>query len=144
MDNLSRSTLEHLGRHGLEYSVNKLHQKREESEAKAPEPICFPWLVVEHKKSHDDGEECYVEAANAGTAAVMLFKNLARFAKKKAGRQNIRPVETILTTVGQTVRAWIVYSSSKLKGFVSCQWRHSAPRNFVLLLGTVIDNSRRM
>jgi hypothetical protein len=75
--------------------------------------ICFPWLIVEHKKAGEmaNEEKCHCQAANAGTAAVMMLETLSKIVpggKKHMADKHIPPVIT-MTTVDKIVRVWITY-----------------------------------
>jgi hypothetical protein len=76
--------------------------------------ICFPWLIVEHKKAGEVAleEKCYCQAANAGTAAIMMLETLSGIVpgvKEHKAHEHIPPVVT-MTTVDKIVRVWITYS----------------------------------
>lgn len=77
---------------------------------------CFPWLVVEYKKTNESEsagfdrlkEVVYCQAANASGCAVRLNQNAAKFAPQEAEDTQILPVPAI-TTVGAEVKVWITY-----------------------------------
>ncbi|KAK6066126.1 hypothetical protein SCUP515_10873 [Seiridium cupressi] len=75
-----------------------------------PKPdLCFPWLIVEYKEQDEKKEEqCHYQAANAGSAALMLLQTAAVFAEFNEECQHVPPVVTA-TTIGRSVRVWVVY-----------------------------------
>ena len=57
-------------------------------------------------------EKCYCQAANAGTAAIMMLETLSDIVpgvKEHKANEHIPPVVT-MTTVDKIVRVWITYS----------------------------------
>ena len=76
--------------------------------------LCFPWAVVELKKSeskNDNGStlSVYSHAANAASTALCMLKNLSKFAKANNGNIHIPPVMAI-TCVGGKTNVWLMYS----------------------------------
>lgn len=119
--NFSKNTLQHLAAHGL-YSVvaDALGQQRSKKNWRLAHHMCFPWLVMEHKKSKKDMEFCYCQTANGTSAAVLLLENLCAHATKS--RLNLRVPPVIgMTTCGREFKVWITYSS--FSGIVSNECR---------------------
>ncbi len=107
----SRQTLAHLARYGVESSTARLFSRLQKNVILS-DYICFPWLVVEHKKAGKGGtrEQCYCQAANAGTAAVMMLESLYSIETEHVpDNEHILPVVT-MTTVDKNVRIWLAYS----------------------------------
>lgn len=115
--NLSKTTLQHLAAQGL-YSViaHRLKTQKYEKNWKLAHHMCFPWLVMEHKKSKQAMEFCYCQTANGTSAAVLLLENLCKYATESHLNRHVPPVIGI-TTCGLEVKVWITYSSSS--GIVS-------------------------
>lgn len=106
--NLAHGTLMALGKFGLQFTPRGIPKQGDLSNDNMR---CFPWLIVEYKRDTADKrerEKCYSQAANAGSAALMLFQTAARFAEFKVDNQHIPPVVTI-TAIGSAVHVWIVY-----------------------------------
>jgi hypothetical protein len=117
MDNFSFRTLEHLARHDVESNAAGIFRRKRNNAVPPSEYMCFPWLIVEHKKKGGSAhvEKCYCQAANAGTAAVMMLETLAGVVpgveeKQQEAIEHIPPVVTI-TTVDSIVRVWITHAS---------------------------------
>ena len=113
-ENFSATTLRHLARHGVESNTAGLFRKPAQRDPVLSDHICFPWLIVEHKKIGGAalGEACYCQAANAGTAAIMMLETLSTIVPwtHQHSNEHIPPVVTV-TTVAKVVRVWITYSS---------------------------------
>jgi hypothetical protein len=113
-ENFSTDTLEHLARHGVPSNTAGLFRKPQDLKRMVlSDCICFPWLIVEHKKAGEmaNEEKCHCQAANAGTAAVMMLEILSEIVpgdKKHMADEHIPPVIT-MTTVDKIVRVWITY-----------------------------------
>jgi hypothetical protein len=107
--NFSVSTLLSLAKHGLLSSAagifNNTRRRIVPSDC-----ICYPWLIIEHKKAEQSKEgqssthHCYAQAANAAVAALMMYRTLAKHATPK-----VVPPVVAMTTVGEAVRIWIAY-----------------------------------
>ncbi|KAK4038765.1 hypothetical protein C8A01DRAFT_37255 [Parachaetomium inaequale] len=127
IENFSHTTLQHLARHGVQSNTAGLFRKRQNQKTIVlSDCICFPWLIVEHKKAGEVAleERCYCQAANAGTAAVMMLETLSGIVpgvKKHTANEHIPPVVT-MTTVDKIVRVWITYRC-KLRGDDAIQYR---------------------
>lgn len=134
------TTLQYLARqHGVESNTAGLYRKK--GNWISSDYICFPWLIVEHKRNGDGSVEkkCYCQAANAGAAAVMMLESLfnsePQARKHNEANEHIPPVVTI-TTVDRIVRVWITYS-----------WKPSGRKDpvkyvrqpFLLLLRLLLD-----
>lgn len=116
--NFSRKILEHLAQHGLEPSVAGIFRETRRTEIEKSRFMCYPWLIVEHKKANlDKAEACYCQAANAASAALKMHQILAQYAENKVDDVHV-PAVTIMTTVGQVVRVWIAYVSNRGKDYV--------------------------
>ncbi|KAM0818179.1 hypothetical protein AB5N19_03988 [Seiridium cardinale] len=106
LSGLTYKTLIDLEKFGLKFSPRRLTEQRI---SKGEHLQCFPWLIVEYKKQDKKKEEqCYCQAANAGSAALMLLQTAATFAEFKEECQHVPPVVTV-TTIGRSVRVWVVY-----------------------------------
>lgn len=73
---------------------------------------CFPWAIVEFKKTFTTGsnaneEKCYCQAANAAAAALELQGQL--FDKANGGLSSQLPPVIAFTCVGPIVRVWLAY-----------------------------------
>ena len=111
VDNFSLKTLRHLAQYGLQSSTAGIF-RREGKKHILSDCICFPWLVVEHKRDAKGENQCYCQAANAGVAAVMMLETLSHIVPDEIlgkQREEAQPVVTI-TTVDKTVRVWIAYA----------------------------------
>ena len=107
--NFSRATLEFLAQRGLESSAFDV-LRREDSNVRSPSDCgCFPWLIVEHAKGGEEARQCYVRAANSGSAGVLMFRQLSKYTPRKSADAHIPPV-VVMTTVAQAVRIWVTYS----------------------------------
>ncbi|KAL2193245.1 hypothetical protein P885DRAFT_64083 [Corynascus similis CBS 632.67] len=113
-ENFSYTTLQYLASYGVESNTAGLF--RQGRKHGLSDYICFPWLIVEHKRAGGPAteEECYCQAANAGTAAVMMLETLSKIfpgvaKKERRAHKHIPPVVTI-TTVDKIVRVWITYA----------------------------------
>jgi hypothetical protein len=114
MENFSYETLEHLACHNVESNISGIFRPRKGNMVTPfADYICFPWLIVEHKKEGGPAhiEKCYCQAANAGAAAVMMLETLAKIPgmEKHRTKTHIPPVVT-MTTVDSIVRVWITYA----------------------------------
>jgi hypothetical protein len=115
VENFSRSILEQLAQHGLHSSAAELITEGSKKRIVPSDCISFPWLIVEHKKlEQEQPTDSYLQAANAGAAALMLFRTLVEHADQKI----VPPVVT-MTTVGETVRLWIAYFDDERETYVS-------------------------
>lgn len=113
-DNLGRRELQHLAQYGLESNASPISVLDEKAAFpdRDQDWVCFPWLIVQHGKPGSCETQCHQEAANASTAAVMMFERLCKFVPTDIqGKENehVLPVVT-LTTVKKVVRVWITYS----------------------------------
>lgn len=109
MQNFSLETLDQLNRFGLQYCPLDPFKGQSYSLQK---PHCFPWLIAEYKVAAKQTEKCVCQAANAGTAALMLFQTAARFASDKVQGRHVPPVVTI-TTTSNIIKVWIMYYAPK-------------------------------
>ena len=115
-EKFEHATLHHLARHGVESSTAGLYQDyREERKWIPSDFICYPWLIVEHKRAGGGSVErkCHCQAANAAAAAVMMLESLFNYEPEahehNEANEHIPPVVSI-TTVAKLVRVWITYS----------------------------------
>ena len=113
-ENFSVATLRHLARREVQSNTAGLFRKTAQRETVLSDYVCFPWLIVEHKKAGGAAleETCYCQAANAGSAAVMMLETLSTIVpgENQDANKHIPPVVTV-TTVAEVVRVWIAYSS---------------------------------
>ena len=115
IENFEHTTLKHLAEYGVESNTAALFRK-ERNQWILSDCISFPWLIVEHKREGGAAveEECYCQAANAGTAAVMMLETLfagERGPNRERNKANEHiPSVVTMTTVDKTVRVWITYS----------------------------------
>lgn len=117
VENFSLEMLEHLARHGLEPSTTGRFHEGKTRQIVPSDYLCFPWLIVEHKKQGHSGQVqfCYCQAANAGMAALTMLQKLAKYAEKRPRDSHIPPITTV-TTVGPEVRVWVMYVSEAEDG----------------------------
>lgn len=114
-ENFSRATLERLAEYGLHPTTAGISWEGRKACIATSESICFPWLIVEHKKLEQwSATECYCEAANDATAALVLLRTLARYHP-----YNIVPSVVTITTVGGDVRVWIAFFDAIQDKYVS-------------------------
>jgi hypothetical protein len=120
VQNFSMQTLQALAEHGLQPTARAIFREGRRDNIKMSDLICYPWLIVEHKKSSDQGKDlfCYCQAANAGMGALMMLKTLAKYAERRVHDEHIPPVITI-TTVECTVRVWVMYVDEGADAYVS-------------------------
>lgn len=71
---------------------------------------CFPWFIVEFKKANKAEEFCYCQAANAGSAAILIFEKLCQWDLADDNFSQIPPVLT-MTAIGSEVKLWVVYAT---------------------------------
>lgn len=98
--------------------------------------LCFPWAVVELKKSEEGNRRsettrAYCQAANATSTALCMLENLAQGPERKWNNQHIPPVVGF-TCVGGKCKVWLTYShpaSERKRDHVSVQ-----PFDLVLFL----------
>ena len=110
VENFTLQTLRHLAKHGLEPSVGGVFRKEKRGIALS-DYMCYPWLIVEHKKHERKADECYCQAANGASAALTMMQILSKYAPNKADDGHVPPI-VALTTVGAEVRIWIAYVSN--------------------------------
>ncbi|KAH6636948.1 hypothetical protein F5144DRAFT_569209 [Chaetomium tenue] len=139
VENFSPATLQHLARHGVQSNTANIFRKDQTlKNIIMSDCLCFPWLIVEHKKAGEMAleEKCHCQAANAGTAAVMMLETLARIVpgvEEHTANEYIPPVVT-MTTVDKIVRVWITYcceqqsddhnnNNDTTKYKMACIWR---------------------
>ncbi|KAK0730332.1 hypothetical protein B0H67DRAFT_605333 [Lasiosphaeris hirsuta] len=141
--NLSCKTLEFLTRRGLESSTFNKFRGADNSHKNPSDCACFPWLVVEHAKGGQDARQCYVRAANSGSAAILMFRRLAKYTAPKADDAHIPPVVT-MTTVAQAVKVWVTYScNSGVTIKMDCIWEGDMTKILDLIsLRVVLENVR--
>jgi hypothetical protein len=118
--NFLRSTLEHLATHGLEPSPAGIFKEHGRAEIEMSDFLCYPWLVVEHKRDKvpmDTEMFCYCQAANAAQGVLKMHEILAQYAEDKTDATHIPPITT-MTTVGSNVKIWIAYVEPRVKVYV--------------------------
>jgi hypothetical protein len=72
---------------------------------------CFPWFIVELKKTGVPSQQegyCARQAANAAQAALMLLQTAAEYAQRTDEDQHVPPV-VAMTTTGKAVDVWIAF-----------------------------------
>ena len=111
-ENLSYGVLQQLAQDGLESdaSCNLASAK------KVVYPdwnwVCFPWLVVQHRKPGNPETQCNHEAANAAASAIMMLERLCKHVPvglQGKANEHIPPV-VVITTAHKVVRVWVTYS----------------------------------
>ncbi|KAF2108146.1 hypothetical protein BDV96DRAFT_653041 [Lophiotrema nucula] len=89
----------------------------------ASDRTCFPWAVVEMKKSATGSEasieRCYCQAANAAAAALELQ---AQLFNKDSGDSSDLPPVIAFTCIGPNVKVWLAYET-KMDSSAFRQWR---------------------
>jgi hypothetical protein len=109
IENFSLDVLDSLWQNGLQFCLST---KSNESDRYRPRELqCFPWLIIEHKRANPgkaEIEKCYCQAANAGSAALMMLQTAAKYAENRDQGQHVPPVVTI-TTISKEVRVWVVF-----------------------------------
>ncbi|KAH8175072.1 hypothetical protein LIA77_06491 [Sarocladium implicatum] len=126
VENFTLQNLEKLCQVGLESTTGGRYRREKQGSLICSDLMCFPWLIVEHKRSNQGEEKCYCQAANAGSAAVMMLQGLARYAKSQRQDGHVPPVVT-MTTVDKIVRVWIVHSCGASEGYrMDCVWKGDA------------------
>jgi hypothetical protein len=111
--NFTRTTLEHLSKYGLQPSPSRIFDERRKEHVFPSDFLCYPWLIVEHKKDAAERkeEECYCQAANAASASLKMHQILAKYAQSLPEDAHVPPI-TAMTTVGKIVKIWIAYVSN--------------------------------
>ncbi|KAF9773210.1 hypothetical protein IL306_009021 [Fusarium sp. DS 682] len=122
VESFSWSTLKELRGRGLLATPFNVLDKEEPQEQ---DLSCYPWLIVEYKKSKRTAAElkrleevAYCQAANASGCAVKLNRNAARYAVELVGDAQIPPVASV-TTVGPQVKVWITFFA---RSFMAYRW----------------------
>ncbi|KAF4415995.1 hypothetical protein FACUT_12948 [Fusarium acutatum] len=112
VESFSWSSLKKLHKFGLLATPFNVLEKEEPQEQ---DLSCFPWLIVEYKKTKSAPGELerlkevvYCQAANASGCAVILNHNAARYAVKLVNDAQVPPV-TSVTTVGPEIKVWITF-----------------------------------
>ncbi len=150
-ENFLYTTLQHLARFGVESNTAGLFRRRPRQTVVRSDFICFPWLIVEHKKAGKTakGEECYCQAANAGTAAIMMLETLSAIvpgSKQQRTNEHIPPVVAV-TTVDKDVRVWITYSCKpsykSAAKYVRAPAPSPPPHNYLFLMGLGLTDLSR-
>lgn len=109
--NFSRRVLEHLAGQGLEPCVANIYRAKERAKIDKSECMCFPWLVVEHKRTPSNRtEHCYSQAANGAHAVLTMHRILAKFVDKQLPDTKHIPPVTTITTIGSHVKVWVAYA----------------------------------
>ncbi|KAF4461146.1 hypothetical protein FALBO_12064 [Fusarium albosuccineum] len=75
--------------------------------------MCYPWLVVEHKKEDIHPRTVCCQAANASACAVKLSQVTARYAVELPDSAHIPPIP-VITTIGPQVKVWIMHFAKDL------------------------------
>lgn len=111
VQNFTLETLDQLKRFGLQYCPLDSSKGKPKPDS-AQSLHCFPWLIAEYKVAEKQKEKCLCQAANAGTAALMLLQTAARFATDKLDNRHVPPVVTI-TTTSNYIKVWMMYCTTK-------------------------------
>lgn len=77
----------------------------------ATDMMCFPWAVVETKKSTPgiSGEtKCYCQAANASAQALVMREELAKKAKERSKTLEACVIFAY-TCIGPSIKLWMTY-----------------------------------
>ncbi|KXJ88157.1 hypothetical protein Micbo1qcDRAFT_18913 [Microdochium bolleyi] len=120
VEHFSHSVLQRLGSQGLfSNPTHKLSPTRSAggNSYRALDMVCYPWLVVELKKKSRSCDQqkaarnCYCQAANASSAAVMMLQRAAKFARSRPAYAHVPPV-IVVTGVGPVVKVFITYVAS--------------------------------
>jgi hypothetical protein len=109
VENFSLDVLEDQKHDGLQYCPFRSNPKVDSY--RPDNLLCFPWLVVEHKRGNVGSAEVtfgHCQAANASAAALMLFESAARYSQDSEPDGQLPPVFAI-TTIGKSVRVWIAW-----------------------------------
>ncbi|KAH7312586.1 hypothetical protein B0I35DRAFT_437331 [Stachybotrys elegans] len=120
---------------------------------------CYPWFIVEHKKSIYDRnsrpeEVVCCQALNASACAVQLNKIASKYAVELANDAQVPPTP-VMTTVGSRVKIWIThfardfsaplsFQQSKCKqGFIMrAIWEGDMMKlNDVIMLRLILENT---
>lgn len=137
VENFTLKTLRHLAQHGLQSNTAGIFRPGRKENIPS-DCICFPWLIVEHKRDEKGENQCHCQAANAGAAAVMMLEELSCLIPAEIEGEEgegIPPVVT-MTTVDKIVRVWITYRLENYTcpciGDCDCPWekivsRHATP-----------------
>ncbi|KAI1770207.1 hypothetical protein F4818DRAFT_433809 [Hypoxylon cercidicola] len=120
VENFSRATLERLDKHGLHPSTTGSFDEGRQEGIDPSNSICYPWLIVEHKKAEQQsGTECYCLAANDAAAVLMTLRTLAKYSA-----DNIVPPVVTMTTMGKVVRIWIAFFDTEQEIYkMICIWK---------------------
>lgn len=120
VDNFTKETLQALAEEGLQCNAANIFRQGRKNSIVMSDYLCFPWLIVEHKKSSHEGQSifCYCQAANAGMAALMMLQRLAKYTDKREDEAHVPPVITI-TTIDGVVRVWVMYVTEGGEAYVS-------------------------
>ncbi|KAH7384584.1 hypothetical protein BKA66DRAFT_81333 [Pyrenochaeta sp. MPI-SDFR-AT-0127] len=129
-------------------------QRNKKSIMSAADLMCFPWAIVEAKRSKPStcrgGTStksaletfCYCQAANASAVALRVRERLARKSKDPDDLQETLSIFSI-TCVGPTVRLWITYRDADNTIAMDCIWATSLELTWgVLALRMVMKNMR--
>lgn len=110
--NFSSKVLEHLACYGLEPCAANWYRRPPAEGSERKDYMCFPWLVVEHKRASPKSiQECYCQAANAAHAVLTMLRILARYSDKGLPDCAHIPPVTTITTIGARVEVWVAYAT---------------------------------
>ncbi|KAF5007530.1 hypothetical protein FDECE_6121 [Fusarium decemcellulare] len=104
VESFSWSLLKDLYTHGLR-PTPFLVFNRKPQESKL---MCYPWLVVEHKKEDIAPKTVCCQAANASACAVKISQATARYAVELPDSAHVPPIP-VVTTIGPQVSVWIMH-----------------------------------
>lgn len=92
-------------------SLKRYDEKQKNSELGDEHLTCFPWAIVEVKRSEPDKPSetfCYCQAANASAEALVLREELAQKAKDAAQTHDAMVIFAF-TCIGPSVKLWVTY-----------------------------------
>lgn len=113
--NFSCTILQKLADCGLEPSPAAIFRKDRNESIVSSDCICYPWMIVEHKKhEYKNAEECYCQAVNATTGALVMLRILSRY----RNADEVIPPVVAITTVGRDVSVWISYVDDNMDQYV--------------------------
>ncbi|CEJ83087.1 hypothetical protein VHEMI03116 [[Torrubiella] hemipterigena] len=104
----SETTFRLLAQKGLSAHIQPFPPEQTKRRGKKPDYFCFPWFIAEFKAAKKAKEFCYCQAANAGSAAILMFEKLCKWDIRNHNFSQIPPVLT-MTTIGSEVKLWVVY-----------------------------------
>ncbi|KAJ3545245.1 hypothetical protein NM208_g2604 [Fusarium decemcellulare] len=117
VESFSWSLLKDLYTHGLR-PTPFLVFNRKPQESKL---MCYPWLVVEHKKEDITPTTVCCQAANASACAVKISQVTARYAVEQPDSAHVPPIP-VVTTIGPQVRVWVMHFAKSFVAPTPIKW----------------------